>query len=224
MRHIVDEARKEDCRNGTNSNKDSVPPAHEPNRDKGKSGKSWRPKKNNSEKPVSKSGSGWEKPSTGTKHKAVTCLNTECGGSHLVKECPNTSEELRKKLLTEFYEQRKNAKRQKKGPDGSVNALSGSAKENSSLFEVKFSGGVHSVALADQGSDVSILPPKVVESMKSGMLGLKISRLLSTHLYSTADENASPLPCSNKAVADIHITYSSACEGSNNSANHVAHL
>lgn len=42
-------------------------------------------------------------PEQSEKRKEVNCLNEECQGKHLLKDCPKTTEDRKKKIFKDFY-------------------------------------------------------------------------------------------------------------------------
>lgn len=82
---------------------------------------------------------------------------------------------IENKQLNEFYKERKNSKCQKRVSDVNISAVSSRNHSNTSLFNVEFCEVVLTMALADQGSDVSIIPPDSVDAI-TGML-IKIEKI-----------------------------------------------
>lgn len=133
------------------------------------------------------------------KRKKPSCLNPQCSGYHLLVDCPVTSQEDKKKFLEEIKSKMKRG--------GAINAthLQWGRNSNSSLFEASFENNqLKCQVLADQGSDVCILPPNIYEELKQKSdIGETV--LEKTMYYPTVDSDVSPLPCSRKFKATIKI-------------------
>ncbi len=95
--------------------------------------------------------------------KLPKCLNPRCNGRHLVKNCPNTSEELKKKLLTELYANVKESRFDRKNKLA-LNMMHGTSSHNSSLFTGIFCDNISVVVMADNGSDDNLMPPHVLRA------------------------------------------------------------
>ncbi|PXF40026.1 hypothetical protein BWQ96_10260 [Gracilariopsis chorda] len=115
-----------------------------------------------------KSNAGKEKP----KRDRPSCLNPVCDGHHYMNECPITSDEDKKKLVAEYHEAkraRKGAEKKRKGDKykGNIGTVDGAEIEkNSSLFSATFcTGAVEGIVLADQGSDINVIPPSFLTLM-----------------------------------------------------------
>jgi hypothetical protein len=105
------------------------------------------------------------------------CLNTACKLKHPLKECENTSAELKKTLLDAHHEKKKydNAKKGKLGktvvlqnPDGAADPKGVNGRWKVILGEV-----TSAIALGDIGSDYSCIPRSLVDKMKEAGAQIK---------------------------------------------------
>ncbi len=94
--------------------------------------------------------------------KLPKCFNPKCNGNHLVKNCPNTSEEMKNKLLTELYAKVKDSRLDRK-----KNMMHGKSSQNSSLFRGIFCDNISAVVMADNGSDDILMQPHVLRAIIS---------------------------------------------------------
>lgn len=156
-------------------------------------------------KDTGKSGSAGDKSWDSKKRDKPDCLNPDCHERHFLNECPNTSAEKKKRLLEAYHAAKKS--KTGKGNAGNIGQLaSPQAEENSSLFSATFcSDAVEATVLADQGSDVNLLPPHVLDMMRKADKSLTINVLDRTYYYSTVDKTAPSLPCSRKVKANITL-------------------
>lgn len=137
-----------------------------------------------------------------TKKRRPSCLNPKCDKKHFIRECEMTSTEDRKKLLDQYYTNKK-AKR-KDGEIGQV--LNSFEDKNSSLFSATFcDGAVEATALADQGSDECILPPNILDKIRKVKPDLNVTTLDHTRYYGTVDASATSLPCSRTISLNIML-------------------
>lgn len=133
------------------------------------------------------------------------CLNPACDGRHFMKECSNTSE-AKKKELFEAYSAR-NANKYSAVNMGQV--CSPQKEDNCSLFNATFRNGAVEVSvLADQGSDVNLMPLNVEHEhqelpdlIKEKDGTVVIEDLERSYYCSTVDEGGPALPCSRRLKA-----------------------
>lgn len=147
------------------------------------------------------------KPTDGDSSKKRSrphCLNPNCDDRHFMNECPNTTAAKKKELLDAY---RAKTPKFSKDRSGSVGQISSSKKEEScSLFEATFCDGAVEVSvLAEQGSDVNLTPPHVLDLIKKSDSTLKIENLGRTFYYGTVDKSAPALPCSRLVHANLML-------------------
>ncbi len=125
------------------------------------------------------------------KHDAPLCLNLEtCEGErHYVKDCPKTSEELKKTLLNEYKlkkEKEKELREQKKKKR--INAV---LRRNLAKDTTKFFIQAQLLdAQADSGSAVTVCPTKLVTQLRTR--GVKLSvKSIPRRSYRVADDTQS---------------------------------
>lgn len=136
----------------------------------------------------------------------------------MVKDCPITSEDGKRKLLTEYRQNKeryaeKGKCKGKKGDEPNVGRaarLTGSDLENhSTLFSASFyNGAVESLVLADPGSDANMLPLHVLEELLKVDPSLHVTTLnkaLSFTMACSKDPEGSEinLKCNRSVVADL---------------------
>ena len=99
-------------------------------------------------------------------------LNPKCGGNHWMDQCPNTEPELRKKLITEFKENRSKKKPpisngKNKERKGSVKRLFAERIDShSALFSGSFAAGaVECEVLTDSGSDRNLMSTSSIKPL-----------------------------------------------------------
>ncbi len=85
---------------------------------------------------------------------------------HLVKNCPNTSEEQKKKFLTELYAKVKDSRLDRK-KKSALNMMHGTSSHNSSLFTGNFCDNNSAVVMSDNGFDDNLMPPHVLPAIIS---------------------------------------------------------
>lgn len=143
----------------------------------------------------------------GEKRRRPSCLNPKCNEHHWLYECPITSDEQRKELTAAYHAQKKARAKSSKGNDGNVGQLSRHDRnENSSLFSGTFCDGtVHVDVLADQGSDVNLMPPETLEDMMRHDPHVQAEVLDRTYYYRTVDKGAPSLPCSRMVKANLTL-------------------
>lgn len=148
------------------------------------------------------------------KRDRPACLNKSCSEYHFMNECQNTNETRKKELLSTYYDSKKKQKGDKrfrfsdrKGKDGSVGVVGEhDLNDNSSLFSATFcDGAVDCVVLADQGSDINVIPPNVFKLMADADNTLNPEDLGGALRYSNALLEAEPLCCSRKVNSDVML-------------------
>ena len=151
------------------------------------------------------------------KRDRPACLNKSCSEYHFMNECHNTPETRKKELLSAYYDAKKKLKgdrrdrfsgrRDQKRKDGSVGVVGEhNLSNNSSLFSATFcDGAVDAVVLADQGSDINVIPPNVFELIASADSSLMPEDLSTVLRYSNALLDAEPLCCSRKVSLDVML-------------------
>lgn len=88
-----------------------------------------------------------------------SCLNPNCPEKHMMKDCKSTSEEMKKELLAEFYEEKKNLKSVTRVPVvPTPNAAEG-------RYQVMIEDKIQAVALGDYGSDINAIPASIYETV-----------------------------------------------------------
>ena len=112
---------------------------------------------------------------TAKKSKGWTakCLNPECTETHKLKDCDNTAEDLKKKLLDEYYEKQKSKKTKALKRNGQE--FSGSP--GNGRYQVTIEDTVPAIALGDYGSDESVLPSKLMKEITTADPSVKIDTL-----------------------------------------------
>ena len=87
------------------------------------------------------------------------CLNSKCDKSHMLCDCPDTSPELKKKLLRKRWEEEKKRTEENK-KQKTAKALKGTTSEDQTSphtddgrFKIVINDVVYDVALSDYGSD-----------------------------------------------------------------------
>jgi hypothetical protein len=108
------------------------------------------------------------------------CLKKECKGKHRIKECPNTSEELKQQLLDEFYaNKRKNAGKTSavvlQSADGTLDHSSAKGRWSATIGD-----NTRVVALGDIGADYSCIPRSLVPTIIQDGVRISESKLPST--------------------------------------------
>lgn len=102
------------------------------------------------------------------------CLNPACDKIHMLRDCPDTSEELKKKLLKQRWEDKQNSKETKKQKT-SAKSLKGPEEAEAmdivaddGRFDIVINDKVRDVALGDYGSDFNAMPLSTFERVASG--------------------------------------------------------
>lgn len=161
-------------------------------------------------------GDGDCKQTLSTKQNRPDCLNLKRDQKHFMNNCIKTSEEDKKRLIVEFQQSKKAAEVSKgktakgykpKGKDGDVGAI-GSAviEENSHIFSASLcDGAVEAIVLADQGSNINVISPRLLEPMMKTKKGLEVSQLHETQEYGNACINAEPLCCSRRLTGSVML-------------------
>lgn len=147
----------------------------------------------------------------GSSDHLPVCLNEKCDLRHYMNDCHNTSPEEKKRLLAEYRLKKKRSKGDD-GPSakkhaGGINKVSEkeNANHNSSLFSASFcKGAVESIALTDQGSDVNLVSPSVMEKIKNADSELSIYTLNPPKIFSSIVQKVK-VTCYSYFVADIQL-------------------
>ena len=142
----------------------------------------------------------------GGKRKAPDCLNKSCGGQHWMSDCPNTSEDEKKRLVSEVR-----AKKKRNNP--AMDKVSGTIKtvraldpeDNTALFDATFlNGAIECHALADQGADANIVGQSVLDALKAANVNFCIRDLQEPKVYTSIDEDVR-VTCRQHFMADIQL-------------------
>jgi hypothetical protein len=119
-----------------------------------------------------------------------SCLNKECKGNHRIKECTNTSEELKQQLLHEFYaNKRKNAGKTSavvlQSADGTLDHSCANGRWSATIGEI-----TRVVALGDIGADYSCIPRSLVPTIIQDGVRISESKRPSTVSLEGAVKNS----------------------------------
>lgn len=128
------------------------------------------------------------------------CLNPKCLEFHYMNECSNTSEEDKARFIRKWREEK-----EKKKDSGHVGRLSADEIDShSSLFtSTLVDGAVECVALADQGSDVNLMPQKVFQAYCSSVKDSKVVDLADPRTYNGV--GGGRISYNKKVTADITL-------------------
>ena len=89
------------------------------------------------------------------------CLNPECNGIHMLRNCPNTSPEKKKEILKKRWEEKKKRKAEEKHKKAksvrSSDNISRTSLADNGRFEIIFNDSIRDIALGDYGSDFNAL-------------------------------------------------------------------
>ena len=121
-----------------------------------------------------KSGSSDAAGSGGAKAKKYTCLNPDCDGNHKMKDCDKTPDDMKKKLLDEYWEKKKSAKVKAVTSDSSDEK---SQSPGEGRYHIVIEEKVSAIALGDYGADVSVLPAKKLEELLSVDSSIQVEKL-----------------------------------------------
>lgn len=145
-------------------------------------------------------------PSGGSKRKREQtgelpdCLNTKCDKKQFVNNCDITSDSDKKRLKQEYFEK----KRRKEDRVGRVQEPV--SEDNPSLFSASFlNGGVESAVMADQGSDVTVMPPWLLSDLLKADPSLPVSSLDWSMQLGNANKEAPPLSCKRVVTVDCEL-------------------
>lgn len=115
------------------------------------------------------------------------CLNPKCakeGKRHWVRDCEDTSDEYRKRLLKENAEKKGKMARLARRPGGSE------AKDNSVVMSAVFGGAVTASVCADGGSDVNLMSPDLFARLVEGRVDMEVRRFNSPQSLRLVAKNA----------------------------------
>ena len=159
----------------------------------------WRPEKETS---TAKRAGG----DRNEKRKAPDCLNKACGGQHWISDCPNTSEDEKKRLVAEVRAKKKRAKPAMNNFAGTIKTVKAlDAEDNTALFNATFfNGAVDCLALADQGADVNIVGSSVLTALTNANANFCVRNLPEPKVYTSVDENVR-VTCRQHFMADIQL-------------------
>lgn len=139
------------------------------------------------------------------------CLNKDCKLNHYIKDCKNTSDALKEKLIDE-YRRHKRARKdahKSKNPGGQIGSMKGSASskvENTSLFTGSFLGGaVQFDILADQGADGTVMPHALLDKIVLAEPKTKVTSLEEPISFQNPNRNVAPVTCSKVLQLDVEL-------------------
>lgn len=137
-------------------------------------------------------------------HESPPCLNKEkCPHSrHYMSECPNSTDEEKKKLLKDF---RMDKKRQRKS-EGNVKALVvDPTRDRSTLFSGSFlNDAVETIIMADQGSDCNLLGPETLNAIQSSDSSVQTTKLDPPVSFNGVGKGAT-INCNKKVTLDVQL-------------------
>ncbi|CAN8074719.1 unnamed protein product [Agarophyton chilense] len=142
------------------------------------------------------------------------CFNPECDGFHFIDQCLISTMEQKAKYRNE-YKARKRLEREaksagqrrepmKKGQFHRIGVEE--IDSHSALFSVTFrQDAVEVFVMADQGSDVHIVPEDIFKTLQSSAPGLKVMELNPPHVYTGIGKTSGEVCCTHKSVMDVHL-------------------
>ena len=149
------------------------------------------------------------------KRKLPSCLNPKCNEEHFIKDCENTTEEMKKRLVDVYRAERRAKKgrysdnKDRHGTSaGRVNLIRSKDLENhSTLFSASLNAGaIETVVMTDQGSDINAMPDTVFKLLRGPNSSNEVVDFPTTKKYSTILRSKDvELTCSKKVKVDVTL-------------------
>ncbi|CAN8071777.1 unnamed protein product [Agarophyton chilense] len=143
------------------------------------------------------------------------CLNPECAEFLFIADCNNSTEEEKEKFRKEYYAEKKKRREEATSgrhgkKKGKVNRVASERIDShSSLFSALFcNGAVETVVLADQGSDVNLLPKSIFQGITEAAPVVKAEELVPSRVYSgisTGSPKQAEIECTERVSLDVQL-------------------
>ncbi|CAN8074420.1 unnamed protein product [Agarophyton chilense] len=142
------------------------------------------------------------------------CFNPECDGFYFIAQCPISIMAQKAKYRTE-YKARKRLERearsvgQRREPmkKGQIHRIGAEEIDShSALFSATFrQDAVEVVLMADQGSDVNLIPEDILKTVQSSAPGREVRELNPPHVYTGIGKTSGEVCCTHQVVMDLYL-------------------